>query len=148
MKILLLVGDTIDDYYQPLEKAELVRSGKDVTIMCYSRMRYVVMQAVQQLESQGYDPEVGLLCLLLWSQNIENPTRPTYILLRIIGLQSCDYHPNLRRPGAHAAAQCMTRWGSLCFATEYRVLPHKGNMSQFSYSVLLPWSDLTQACLD
>ena len=51
-------GETKDDYYQPLEKAETVRSGSDVTIMCYSRMRYVVMQAVQQLESQGYDPEV------------------------------------------------------------------------------------------
>ena len=48
----------MDNYYQPLEKAELVRSGRDVTILCYSRMRYVVMQAVQQLELQGYDPEV------------------------------------------------------------------------------------------
>lgn len=53
------VGETLDDYYQPLEKAETVRTGKDVSIMCYSRMRYVVMQAVQQLESQGYDPEVS-----------------------------------------------------------------------------------------
>ncbi len=35
-----------------------MRAGKDVTILCYSRMRYVVMQAVQQLEKQGYDPEV------------------------------------------------------------------------------------------
>ena len=51
-------GETVDNYYQPLEKAELVRSGRDVTILCYSRMRYVVMQAVQQLELQGYDPEV------------------------------------------------------------------------------------------
>ena len=48
----------MDNYYQPLEKAELVRTGRDVTILCYSRMRYVVMQAVQQLELQGYDPEV------------------------------------------------------------------------------------------
>ena len=35
-----------------------MRQGKDVTILCYSRMRYVVMQAVQQLEKMGYDPEV------------------------------------------------------------------------------------------
>ncbi len=35
-----------------------MREGGDVTILCYSRMRYVVMQAVQQLEKQGYDPEV------------------------------------------------------------------------------------------
>lgn len=52
-------GDTVDDYYQPLEKAEMVRQGKDVTILCYSRMRYVVMQALQQLEPQGYDPEAS-----------------------------------------------------------------------------------------
>ena len=35
-----------------------MREGRDVTILCYSRMRYVVMQAVQQLEKQGFDPEV------------------------------------------------------------------------------------------
>lgn len=51
-------GETKDGYYQPLEKAEMVRSGGDVTILCYSRMRYVVMQAVAELEKQGYDPEV------------------------------------------------------------------------------------------
>jgi len=51
-------GETKDGYYQPLEKAEMVRSGRDVTILCYSRMRYVVMQAVAELEKQGYDPEV------------------------------------------------------------------------------------------
>ena len=38
-----------------------MRPGKDVTILCYSRMRYVVMQAVQQLEKQGYDPEVRVI---------------------------------------------------------------------------------------
>ena len=52
-------GETMPgDYCQPLEKAELVRSGTDVSIFCYSRMRYVVMQAVAALEAQGYDPEV------------------------------------------------------------------------------------------
>ena len=51
-------GETKDGYYQPLEKAEMVRSGRDVTILCYSRMRYVVMQAVAELEKHGYDPEV------------------------------------------------------------------------------------------
>ncbi len=54
-------GETKEGYYQPLERAELVRSGKDVTILCYSRMRYVVMQAVQQLEKMGYDPEVSII---------------------------------------------------------------------------------------
>jgi len=46
------------DEYQCLEKAELVRSGTDCTIFTYSRMRYVVMQAVQELEKKGYNPEV------------------------------------------------------------------------------------------
>ena len=53
-------GETKDGYCQPLEKAEMVRQGRDVTILCYSRMRYVVMQAVAQLEKEGYDPEVGM----------------------------------------------------------------------------------------
>lgn len=46
------------DYCQSLERAEVVKSGKDVSIFTYSRMRYVVMQAVQELEKQGYNPEV------------------------------------------------------------------------------------------
>lgn len=45
-------------YCQSLERAELVREGKDVTIITYSRMRYVVEQAVRTLEADGYDPEV------------------------------------------------------------------------------------------
>ncbi len=55
---MAVTGETQEGYYQPLEKAELVREGGDVTILCYSRMRYVVMQAVQSLEKQGFDPEV------------------------------------------------------------------------------------------
>ena len=52
------------DYCQPLEKAELVREGRDVSIFTYSRMRYVVMQAVAELEKKGYNPEVCVV--LLW----------------------------------------------------------------------------------
>nr|YP_010726386.1 Pyruvate dehydrogenase E1 component subunit beta [Hypnea brasiliensis]WCH55342.1 pyruvate dehydrogenase E1 component beta subunit [Hypnea brasiliensis]WDY84861.1 Pyruvate dehydrogenase E1 component subunit beta [Hypnea brasiliensis] len=46
------------EYFVPLDKAELVRSGSQVTIVTYSRMRHHVMQAVDQLIEQGYDPEV------------------------------------------------------------------------------------------
>jgi pyruvate dehydrogenase E1 component beta subunit len=46
------------EYCQSLERAEVVREGTDVTIFCYSRMRYVVMQAVGQLEKEGFNPEV------------------------------------------------------------------------------------------
>lgn len=47
-----------NEYYLPLDKAELVRIGKDVTIVTYSRMRHHVMQAVEVLINQGFDPEV------------------------------------------------------------------------------------------
>jgi pyruvate dehydrogenase E1 component beta subunit len=44
---------------QCLEQAEVVREGTDISIFTYSRMRYVVMQAVAELEKRGYNPEVG-----------------------------------------------------------------------------------------
>ena len=47
-----------EEHILPLDKAEVVRSGKDVTILTYSRMRYHVIQAVNTLEKQGYDPEI------------------------------------------------------------------------------------------
>jgi pyruvate dehydrogenase E1 component beta subunit len=46
------------DFVQPLDKAEVVRTGKDVTILTYSRMRHHVMQAVKTLTETGHDPEV------------------------------------------------------------------------------------------
>ncbi len=46
------------EYVLPLDKAEVVRQGKDVTILTYSRMRHHVMQAVTSLVKEGYDPEV------------------------------------------------------------------------------------------
>jgi len=47
-----------DPYYLPLDKAELVREGSQVTILTYSRMRYHVMQAAEILIKEGYDPEI------------------------------------------------------------------------------------------
>lgn len=46
------------EYFLPLDKAELVREGKQFTIVTYSRMRHHVMQAVETLLEEGYDPEV------------------------------------------------------------------------------------------
>nr|WCH57135.1 pyruvate dehydrogenase E1 component beta subunit [Hypnea musciformis] len=46
------------EYFLPLDKAELVRSGSHITIVTYSRMRHHVIQAVNQLVQEGYDPEV------------------------------------------------------------------------------------------
>ncbi|MCC0176007.1 alpha-ketoacid dehydrogenase subunit beta [Waterburya agarophytonicola K14] len=47
-----------DEYVLPLDKAEMVRKGKDVTILTYSRMRHHCTQAVKEIEKQGYDPEI------------------------------------------------------------------------------------------
>lgn len=47
-----------DEYVLPLDQAEMVRSGKDITILTYSRMRHHCTQAVKEIEKQGYDPEI------------------------------------------------------------------------------------------
>jgi pyruvate dehydrogenase E1 component beta subunit len=47
-----------EEYYLPLNKAEVVRQGRDVTILTYSRMRHHVLQALKPLEQEGYDPEI------------------------------------------------------------------------------------------
>ena len=47
-----------EDYIVPLDKADVVRKGKDVTILTYSRMRHHCTQAAKTLEEQGYDPEI------------------------------------------------------------------------------------------
>lgn len=46
------------EYLVPLDRAEIVRPGKDVTILTYSRMRHHAVQAAKTLEKQGFDPEV------------------------------------------------------------------------------------------
>lgn len=47
-----------NEYIVPLNKAEIVRKGKDITILTYSRMRHHCLQALKQLEKDGYDPEI------------------------------------------------------------------------------------------
>jgi pyruvate dehydrogenase E1 component beta subunit len=46
------------EYIVPLDKAEVVRPGQDVTILTYSRMRHHCLQALKTLEKEGYDPEI------------------------------------------------------------------------------------------
>ena len=46
------------DYTCALDQAEVVRSGRDVTILTYSRMRHHCIKAVQQLEADGIDVEL------------------------------------------------------------------------------------------
>jgi pyruvate dehydrogenase E1 component beta subunit len=47
-----------EEYYLPLNKAEMVRQGADITILTYSRMRHHCLQAVAALDKEGYDPEL------------------------------------------------------------------------------------------
>jgi pyruvate dehydrogenase E1 component beta subunit len=46
------------DYICALDQAEVVRAGKDVTMLTYSRMRHHCLKAVQQLEADGVDVEL------------------------------------------------------------------------------------------
>ncbi|WP_448572099.1 pyruvate dehydrogenase complex E1 component subunit beta [Trichothermofontia sp.] len=47
-----------EEYVLPLDRAEIVRPGSQVTILTYSRMRHHAMQAAKTLAQEGYDPEV------------------------------------------------------------------------------------------
>jgi pyruvate dehydrogenase E1 component beta subunit len=58
--LLYNLKDTLPEreYVVPLNKAEIVRPGKDVTLLTYSRMRHHCLQALKPLEQEGYDPEI------------------------------------------------------------------------------------------
>jgi pyruvate dehydrogenase E1 component beta subunit len=77
-----------EEYVLPLDKAEVVRPGKDVTILTYSRMRHHVLQAVKTLEKSGYDPEVIDLISLkpLDMETIGRSVRKTH---RVIIVEEC-----------------------------------------------------------
>ena len=47
-----------EEYLIPLGKADIKRSGKDVTIITYSRQVLFALEAAQKLEQQGIDVEV------------------------------------------------------------------------------------------
>jgi pyruvate dehydrogenase E1 component beta subunit len=77
-----------EEYLLPLDKAEIVRRGQDVTILTYSRMRHHVTQALKTLEKQGYDPEVIDLISLkpLDMETIGASIRKTH---RVIIVEEC-----------------------------------------------------------
>ncbi|NJN31532.1 MAG: alpha-ketoacid dehydrogenase subunit beta [Synechococcales cyanobacterium RM1_1_8] len=76
------------DYVQPLDKAEMVREGKDVTILTYSRMRHHCTQAAKKLVEEGYDPEIiDLISLKPFDMEaIGNSIRKTH---RVIVVEEC-----------------------------------------------------------
>lgn len=47
-----------EEYYTPLNKAEVVKLGKDVTILTYSRMRYQVLEVLNLLSDEDFDIEI------------------------------------------------------------------------------------------
>lgn len=77
-----------EEYVLPLDKAEIVRKGNDVTILTYSRMRHHVMAAVKTLEKEGLDPEVIDLISLkpLDFETIGESVRKTH---RVIIVEEC-----------------------------------------------------------
>ena len=77
-----------DEYLVPLDKAEIVRRGKDVTILTYSRMRHHCTQALKTLEKQGYDPEIiDLISLKPFDmETISESVRKTH---RVIIVEEC-----------------------------------------------------------
>ncbi|EAW35752.1 alpha-ketoacid dehydrogenase subunit beta [Lyngbya sp. PCC 8106] len=77
-----------EEYLVPIDKAEIVHTGTDVTILTYSRMRHHVMQAVPQLVKEGYDPEVIDLISLkpLDFDTIGESIRKTH---RVIVVEEC-----------------------------------------------------------
>ncbi|AFZ34454.1 Pyruvate dehydrogenase (acetyl-transferring) [Stanieria cyanosphaera PCC 7437] len=77
-----------EEYLVPLDKAEIVRKGKDVTILTYSRMRHHCTQALKSLEKQGYDPEIiDLISLKPFDmETIGESVRKTH---RVIIVEEC-----------------------------------------------------------
>ena len=76
------------EYLVPLDKAEIVRRGKEVTILTYSRMRHHCLQAIEKLEKQGYESElIDLISLKPFDMDtIGESVRKTH---RVIIVEEC-----------------------------------------------------------
>ena len=72
-----------EEYVLSLNKAEIVRSGKDITILTYSRMRHHCVQALKEIEKAGYFPEIiDLISLKPFDlETIGNSIRKTHKVL-------------------------------------------------------------------
>ena len=77
-----------EEYVLPLNKAEVFRRGKDVTILTYSRMRHHVIEAIKKLEKEGYNPEaIDLISLKpLDLETIGESIRKTH---KVIVVEEC-----------------------------------------------------------
>ena len=73
-------GDVPDEWYEiPFGKADIKREGDDVTIVAYSRMTHIAMQAAEMLAAQGKHAEViDLRTLSPWDrQTVAQSVRKT-----------------------------------------------------------------------
>ena len=73
-------GDVPDEWYEiPFGKADVKREGDDVTIVAYSRMTHIAMQAAEILAAQGKHAEViDLRTLSPWDrQTVAQSVRKT-----------------------------------------------------------------------
>ncbi|KAL8438065.1 hypothetical protein ACSSS7_000524 [Eimeria intestinalis] len=66
-------------YTQPLDKAEIALEGKDITILCYSKLRHVALEAASFLKKLDIHPEVVDLISLkpLDMQTIKDSVKKT-----------------------------------------------------------------------
>ena len=76
------------EYVCALDQADVVREGKDVTILTYSRMRHHCLKAVQQLEAEGVDVElIDLISLKPFDmETIARSIRKTH---KVIVVEEC-----------------------------------------------------------
>jgi len=76
------------EYTCALDRAELVREGKDITLITYSRMRHHCQAAVKQLVDQGYDPEL-LDLISLKPFDMETISRSIAKTHRVVIVEEC-----------------------------------------------------------
>jgi pyruvate dehydrogenase E1 component beta subunit len=76
------------EYLLPLDKAEIVQEGSDVTILTYSRMRHHCLQALKDIQKKGYKPEIIDLISLkpIDMQTIGESVRKTH---KVIIVEEC-----------------------------------------------------------
>ena len=68
-----------DDYTIPLGKADIVRQGKDVTLVTWSLMRFKCIEAAEKLAAEGIDAEIiDLRSLKPWdTETVFNSVKKT-----------------------------------------------------------------------
>ncbi len=76
------------EYVCSLDQADLVREGKDLTVLTYSRMRHHCLKAIEQLDEKGIDVElIDLISLKPFDmETIAKSIRKTH---RVVIVEEC-----------------------------------------------------------